>query len=134
MLSNISRNSLLWILLAVSGIAAPPLALAAKPPTPEPVPAPCHPNPNAMADIQAILTRGDISHLPDPLKNRLARLAGRPHSALPTQAYAEADNRSQLFQYYLLDTLGFEPNVFTSIIPGVNDTAMLTVTGGNCGL
>jgi hypothetical protein len=50
------------------------------------------------------------------------------------RAYAEADQPSQLFQYYLLDTHGFEPNVFTAKIPGVNDTAMLTATGGNCGL
>jgi hypothetical protein len=62
------------------------------------------------------------------------RLAGRPHTALPIQAYAEADQPSQLFQYYLLDTSGFEPNVFTSIIPGVNETAMLTATGAVCGI
>jgi hypothetical protein len=37
------------------------------------------------------------------------------------QVFAEADNPSQLFQYYLLDTNGFETNVFTTIIPGVND-------------
>jgi hypothetical protein len=39
-----------------------------------------------------------------------------------------------LFQYYLLDTNGFEPNVFTARIPGANDTAMLTATGADCGL
>ena len=50
------------------------------------------------------------------------------------QAFAEADGPSQLFQYYLLDTTGFEPNVFTTIFPGVNDQVQLTVTGGNCGL
>ena len=51
------------------------------------------------------------------------------------QVFAEADKPSQLFQYYLLDTTGFEPNVFTSIIPGVNDgNVQLTATGGNCGL
>src|SRR5512133_1361723 len=51
------------------------------------------------------------------------------------QAFDEADGASQLFQYYLLDTTGFEPNVFTTIIPGVNDgNVELTVTGGNCGL
>src|SRR5205823_1980448 len=36
--------------------------------------------------------------------------------------------------YYLLDTSGFQPNVFTAIFPGINDTAQLTATGGNCGL
>jgi len=51
------------------------------------------------------------------------------------QVFAEADGPSQLFQYYLLDTTGFEPNVFTAIIPGVNDgNVQLTVTGANCGL
>jgi hypothetical protein len=73
-------------------------------------------------------------NLPQPLKDRLIRLADRPHSYLPIQAFAEADRASQLFQYYLLDTTGFEPNVFTTIIPGVNDHVQLTVTGGNCGL
>ena len=53
-----------------------------------------------------------------PLKDRLAQLANRPHSQLPTQAYAEADKSSLLFQYYLLDTNGFQPNVFTKIFPG----------------
>jgi hypothetical protein len=53
---------------------------------------------------------------------------------LPLQVFAEADGASQLFQYYLLDTTGFQRNVFTMIFPGVNDHAQLTVTGGNCGL
>jgi len=75
-----------------------------------------------------------VVNLPQPLKDRLIRLADRPHSYLPIQAFAEADGASQLFQYYLLDTTGFEPNVFTTIIPGVNDHVQLTVTGGNCGL
>ena len=97
-------------------------------------PAPCHPNPNAAQDKTTVLSRGDIMNLPGPLQARLGSLAARPHSQLPTQAYAEADGASQLFQYYLLDTTGFEPNVFTAIIPGVNDHVQLTVTGGNCGL
>jgi hypothetical protein len=75
-----------------------------------------------------------VAQLPNPLKDRLAQLADRPHSQLPLQVYAEADDPSRLFQYYLLDTTGFEPNVFTSRIRGVNDTAQLTATGGNCGL
>jgi hypothetical protein len=53
---------------------------------------------------------------------------------LPLQVFAEADGKSQLFQYYLLDTHGFQPNVFTARFPGINDQAQLTVTGGNCGL
>lgn len=97
-------------------------------------PAPCHPNPRAMQDEATVRNRGDIVNLPTPLKDRLARLANRPHSQLPTQAYAEAEKSSQLFQYYLLDTGGFQPNVFTRTFPGVNDQAQLSVTGGNCGL
>src|SRR5947209_590576 len=98
-------------------------------------PPPCHPNPTADADETAVRGRGDIAKLPDPLKDRLAQLANRPHTYLPMQAFAEADEASRLFQYYLLDTTGFEPNVFTAIIPGVNDAnVQLTVTGGNCGL
>src|SRR5438045_5910685 len=84
--------------------------------------------------MAAVQDRGDIASLPGPLKSRLVRMASRPHSALPTQAYAEADQPSQLFQYYLLDTNNFEPNVFTAILPGVNDAVMLTDTGSNCGL
>ena len=97
-------------------------------------PPPCHPNPNAVADSATVSSRGDIVGLPGPLKDLVVRMAARPHSQLPQQAYAEAPNPSQLFQYYLLDTTGFEPNPFTSLIPGVNETAMLTATGSNCGL
>jgi hypothetical protein len=102
---------------------------------------PCFPNPNAAADRDAVANRGDIKNLPTPLKDRLVQLADRPHTYLPIQAFAEAQNPDQspksslLFQYYLLDTTGFEPNVLTSIIPGVNDgNVQLTATGGNCGL
>src|SRR5438874_6837905 len=108
-----------------------PFAGHAKQPQP---PAPCHPNPHVAEDTQSVLNRGDIRQLPQPLRNRLAVQAGRPHSQLPTQAYAEADQPSQLFQYYLLDTSGFEPNAFTSLFPGINDAAMLTATGPDCGL
>ena len=84
-------------------------------------PAPCHANPNADQDMTVVASRGDVSSLPAPLQNQIVRIAGRPHSQLPTQAYAEADGASQLFQYYLLDTSGFQPNVFTTIFPGIND-------------
>jgi len=97
-------------------------------------PPPCHPNPNAATDRATVANRGDIAGLPQALKDRLIRLADRPHTYLPLQAFAEADGPSQLFQYYLLDTNGFEPNVFTTIFPGINDNAQLTVTGANCGL
>src|SRR5262249_57721852 len=38
---------------------------------------------------------------------------------------------SQLFAYYLLDTTGFEPNVFTTTIVGINDGTAPTATGPN---
>src|SRR5215510_5727843 len=75
-------------------------------------PAPCHPNPQADLDEATVRTRGDVVNLPGPLKDALARLANRPHTQLPQQIYGEAPNPSQLFQYYLLYTNGFEPNVF----------------------
>jgi hypothetical protein len=95
---------------------------------------PCHPNRHAQADKERVHNRGDIRHLPDPLQDVLETVAARPHSVLPVQARAEADKPSQLFQYYLLDSHGFEPNVFTKQFPGINDQAMLTATGSNCGL
>jgi hypothetical protein len=97
-------------------------------------PPPCHPNPHAKEDREAVHNRGDIRRLPDALQDRLETIAARPHSTLPIQAYSEADKPSQLFQYYLLDSSGFEPNVFTKQISGANETAMLTATGSNCGL
>src|SRR3984957_8548100 len=97
-------------------------------------PAPCHPNQNAAADRGPVSSRGDIAGPPDPLKDRLVQLADRPHTFLPMQVFAEADKPGQLVQYYLLDTDGFEPNVFTKIFPGINDAVQLSVTGGNCGL
>src|SRR5216684_4154567 len=95
---------------------------------------PCHPNPDAAADRAVVGARGDVAPLPQPLKEMLVRLADRPHSVLPLQVFAEANSPSQLFQYYLLDSTGFEPNVFTTIFPGVNDHVMLTASGPNCGL
>jgi len=90
---------------------------------------PCHPNPMPQRDIASVSVRGDVRSLPQPLRQRLLRLAGRPHSTLPIQAFAEADQPSRLFQYYLVDTHNFEPNVFTAIFPGVNDAVQLTATG-----
>src|SRR5262252_10711564 len=70
-------------------------------------PAPCFPNPRAARDSALIKNRGDVRNLPEPLKERIVRMADRPHSILPVQAFAEADRPSQLFEYYLLDTKGF---------------------------
>jgi hypothetical protein len=107
---------------------------AALPGNPPQHPASCHGNPNFAADAATMLRRGDLARLPAPLRDQIVRLACRPHSAVPVQFFSEANSPSKLFQYYLLDTKGFQPNVFTSLIPGVNETAMFTATGANCGL
>jgi hypothetical protein len=75
--------------------------------------------------------RGDIRHLPAPLKNRLILLHHRPHTYSPMQAFDEAPKPSRLFQYYLLDTKHFQPNVFTTTIKGINDGTAPTATGPN---
>ncbi len=77
-------------------------------------------------EIIDFVNRGDIKPLPAPLKKRLIRLAKRPHTFLPMTLFSEAAQPSLLFQYYLLDTTGFQPNVFTSVVPGINDTAIAT--------
>ena len=107
--SSVSSPSRVWAFKALTIIACGSAVwngtANAAPNQPSP---PCHPNPHARADGEAVEHRGDVRHLPDPLRERLEALAERPHSALPTQAYAEADQPSQLFQYYLLETTGFE--------------------------
>jgi hypothetical protein len=81
-------------------------------------------------DFRSLQARGDIKFLPAPLQDRLLELARRPHSYLPLTVFGEADGPSQLFGYYLLDTTGFPPNVFTSIVPGINDNGVIP-TGAN---
>ena len=56
-----------------------------------------------------IKNRGDIRHLPAPLKDRIGVLAARPHTFAPMRAFSEADTPSQLFQYYLLGEGGRLP-------------------------
>jgi hypothetical protein len=97
-------------------------------------PPPCHANRNEGTDTDTVRSRSDVRQLPGQLQTALRRMASRPHSALPTEAFAEASVASQLFQYYLLNSDGFEPNVFTTTFAGVNDQAMLTATGPDCGL
>lgn len=98
-------------------------------------PKPCFPNATAASDVATVANRGDVRLLPDPLKNQLLRLADRPHTYLPIHVFAEAKNPSTLFQYYLIDTTLFQPNIFTSIVPGINDTAIPTAANAaNCGL
>src|SRR5439155_10924831 len=127
------KNAIGAGMLPLTMLALVTLARAQQPP------APCHPNRTADMDMATVRDRGDVRHLPGPLRDRLVELAGRPHSQLPTQAYAEAHSDqppftpkpSQLFQYYLLDTKNFEPNPFTKLFAGINDQAMLTATGPN---
>jgi hypothetical protein len=106
------------VALASLGCAALPLPSSAVNPP--------HPNPTAEQDEATVVNRGDVVHLPAPLKRVLGELAEESHTYLPLQVFAEADKPSQLFQYYLLDTTGFQPNVFTAIIPGINDSAIPT--------
>jgi hypothetical protein len=80
----------------------------------------------ARNDTRNFAQRGDIRSLPAALKARLIEIASRPHSFLPITAFSEADDPSQLFQFYLLDTNSFQPNVFTSRVPGINDRAVPT--------
>ncbi len=80
----------------------------------------------SKSDGKQVAERGDVRRLPRPLKKRLVELAERPHTYLPITAFSEAATPSQLFQYYLLDTTEFQPNIFTSIVPGINDTAIPT--------
>jgi len=100
----------------------------------------CHPS----ACTPGLCGRGDIAPLNehDATKALLARILTldcSPHSIPPLQIFAEADpttSRSLLFQYYLLDSTGFQPSVFTTKIPGLNDdpSTQKTVWGANCGL
>jgi hypothetical protein len=92
-------------------------------------------------DAREIAGRGDVAALPGPLKDRIVEMAGRPHTYVPQTLFSEvkgigkdADVPSQLFQYYLLDTTGFQSNVFTSVIPGINDTAIPTAANAANGL
>ena len=81
-----ARSVAVALMFAMSAaLVSPPGAYAEQPP------APCHANPNAAADSAAVASRGDVINLPQPLKDRLIRLADRPHSYLPIQAFAEAD-------------------------------------------
>ena len=78
------------------------------------------------SDDKKLAQRQDVRQLPKALKRRLVEMAERPHSYLPLTAFSEAATPSQLFQYYLLDTTEFQPNIFTSVIPGLNDNAIAT--------
>jgi hypothetical protein len=85
---------------------------------------------NREPDFHSLARRGDIKLLPAPLQDRVVELALRPHSYLPLTVFGEAETPSQLFGYYLLDTTAFAPNVFTSVVPGINDNGVIP-TGAN---
>ena len=112
-----SHRTIASTTVAVAALAA--AALAA--PT-------ARPSPRRPANIAH---RRDVAHLPEDLKARLVELNRRPHSYAPLTVFAEADTPSRLFQYYLLSTDGFQPNVFTTTIAGINDGVAPTATGAN---
>jgi hypothetical protein len=85
---------------------------------------------NREPDFHSLARRADIKLLPAPLQDRVVELALRPHSYLPLTVFGEAETASQLFGYYLLDTTAFAPNVFTSVVPGINDNGVIP-TGAN---
>src|SRR5262249_18911496 len=102
-------------------------------PSPTPVPPQVDPDSQKMCNPSActpgFCSRGDIAPLGNqaatvPLQSRLVTLDCSPHSIAPVQVFAEADpvtRKSRLFQFYLLDNTGFQPSVFTTKIPGLND-------------
>ncbi len=139
------------VLLAALGVAAlsPAPARASQTcPAPTAVPPLVDPDSGKMCHPSActlgFCSRGDIAPLASqpatqPLQDRLVTLDCSPHSIAPLQVFAEADpttSKSRLFQYYLLDSTGFQPSVFTTKIVGINDdpSTMRTVWGANCGL
>ena len=87
--------------------------------------------PQHQPGSRGIDRRGDVRNLPAPLKARIVELADRPHTYPPLTVFSEAPTPSQLFGYFLLDSTGFEPNVFTTTIVGINDGVAPTATGAN---
>ncbi len=81
-----------------------------------------------IQEIRSVIetVRTDVRGFPSDLQDTLIEMVLRPHSAVPTVAFSEADDPSLLFAYYLLNTDEFEPNVFSAAIPGINDQALPT--------
>ena len=139
---GISKSTLLLAALGLAALSSTTGWAAQTCPAPTAVPplGTCHPS----ACTPGFCTRGDIGPLAgelqtQELQDRLVTLDCSPHSIPPLQVFAEADpvtSKSQLFMYYLLDSTGFQPSVFTTTISGVNDdpSTMRTVWGGNCNL
>src|SRR5260370_37972908 len=80
------QNLTVWLSAAVLIVG-----LVAKSAHAEPPPAPCHANPTAAQDETTVRTRGDVSQLPAPLKDRLGQFANRPPSLPPPPVFAGAD-------------------------------------------
>ncbi len=76
---------------------------------------------NVSFEAGSLRDRGDLTNLPDQLKDRIVSIGARPHTFAPLTVFSEAQSASRLFAYYLLDSKGFEPNIFTTTIPGIND-------------
>jgi len=135
-------RALLVAVCGLTSLVSVPARAAQTCPAPTAVPpmGSCHPS----ACTPGFCSRGDIAPLASqpatqPLQDRLVTLDCSPHSIAPVQVFAEADpvtRKSRLFMYYLLDNTSFEPSVFTTRIPGINDdpSTMLTSWGANCGL
>ena len=86
---------------------------------------------SAGASCGGFACRGDIRHLPAPLKHRLILLDHRPSTFGPMTAFSEAPKPSNLFQYYLLDTKHFQPDVFTTTIKGIRTCLPVGSTPGS---
>jgi hypothetical protein len=86
---------------------------------------------NVSFEAGSLRDRGDLTNLPDQLKDRIVSIGARPHTFAPLTVFSEAQSASRLFAYYLLDAKGFEPNIFTTTIPGINDGMAPTATGPN---
>src|SRR3989442_5429349 len=78
------KNAIGAGMLPLTMLALVTLARAQQPP------APCHPNRTADMDMATVRDRGDVRHLPGPLRDRLVQLAGGPHNPPPTQAPPQA--------------------------------------------
>src|SRR5215813_11352048 len=120
-------KALLLAACSLTSLAPAPARAAQTCPAPTAVPplGTCHPS----ACTPGFCTRGDIGPLAgelqtQELQDRLVTLDCSPHSIPPLQVFAEADpvtSKSRLFMYYLLDSNGFQPSVFTTRIPRLND-------------
>jgi hypothetical protein len=139
------QRTLIGLAIVVSTALVPPPANAQQVcPNPKPVPAQINPDTGGMCHPSSctpnLCSRGDIFPLSTPetqaLQDRLVQIDCSPHTVSPLQVFAEADNKSLLFQYYLLDSTGFQPSVLTQKIAGINDdpSTMRTSWGANCNL